>query len=70
MTPHSIFVTGGSGYTGKPLIRELLARGHSVRALVRSGSENKLPAGCDVVLGSALDATSYAHQISPCHTFI
>ena len=40
-----VFVTGGTGYLGRPLIRELLIRGHTVRALVRPGSEKKLPAG-------------------------
>jgi nucleoside-diphosphate-sugar epimerase len=31
-----IFVTGGSGFVGRNLIRSLIARGHSVRALARS----------------------------------
>ena len=30
----SVFVTGGTGYLGTPLIRMLLDRGHKVRALV------------------------------------
>ena len=37
-----VFVTGGTGYLGRPLIRELLTRCHTVRALVRPGSEKKL----------------------------
>lgn len=39
----TVFVTGGTGYLGTPLIRALVKRGHSVRALVRPGSEKKLP---------------------------
>jgi uncharacterized protein YbjT (DUF2867 family) len=70
MEKRSVFITGGTGYIGTPLIRELLARGHSVRALVRSGSEKKLPAGCGPVVGNALDPSTYADRISPCHTFV
>jgi uncharacterized protein YbjT (DUF2867 family) len=48
----------------------LLERGHEVRALVRAGSEKKLPAGCVAVLGNALDANSYAGEIAPSDTFV
>jgi GNAT superfamily N-acetyltransferase len=40
-----VFVTGGTGYIGRPLVAELLRRGHSVRALVRPGSGGRLPDG-------------------------
>src|SRR3954468_2475106 len=65
-----IFITGGTGYMGQRLIRRLLDRGHQVRALVRSGSEKKLASGCTPVVGNALDASSYAENISPADTFI
>ena len=65
-----VFVTGGAGYLGRPLIVELLKRGHRVRALARPGSESKLPVGCEVVLGNALDAASYQEQIAPANTFV
>ena len=48
-----VFVAGGTGYIGRPFISELLRRGHAVRALVRPGSENRLPAGAAPVLGDA-----------------
>jgi len=67
---HCIFITGGTGYMGQRLIPRLLARGHEVRALVRPGSEKKLPAGCTPVLGNALDGTSYADKVSPADTFV
>jgi uncharacterized protein YbjT (DUF2867 family) len=54
-----IFVTGGTGYIGRPLITELIARGHRVAGLVRPGSEGRLPAGCEVVPGDALNAASF-----------
>src|SRR4051794_6683861 len=55
---------------GRRLIASLLARGHTVRALARSGSENKLPAGCSPVIGNALDESSYAGAVRPCDTFV
>lgn len=65
-----VFVTGGTGYMGLPLIAQLLQRGHKVRAVVRAGSEGKLPAGCEGVVGNALDAASYAIQVPPADTFV
>ena len=38
-----IFITGGTGYMGARLIPLLLARGYSVNALIRKGSEKKVP---------------------------
>lgn len=66
----SVFIAGGSGYIGLRLIPRLLDRGHEVRALVRPGSERKLPEGCSAVIGNALDEASYARNISPADTFV
>jgi len=65
-----VFITGGTGYMGQRLIPRLIERGHEVRALVRPGSEKKLPPGCDAVVGNALDASSYMQQVAPCDTFV
>jgi len=67
---HRVFVTGGTGYVGRPLITHLLQRGHEVTAVVRPGSEKKLPAGCQAILGDALDGKSYASKIAPADTFV
>jgi uncharacterized protein YbjT (DUF2867 family) len=67
---HRVFITGGTGYVGRPLITQLLARGHEVRALVRPGSEKKLPPGCQAIPGDALDGESYASKIAPADTFV
>jgi len=56
---HTIFVTGGTGYIGSRLIPRLLERGHRVKALVRSGSEHKLPVGAAGIVGDALKMDSY-----------
>ncbi|MBI4213584.1 MAG: NmrA family NAD(P)-binding protein [Chloroflexi bacterium] len=41
--PPAVFVTGATGYIGRPLTRALLARGDHVRALVRPRSLWALP---------------------------
>jgi uncharacterized protein YbjT (DUF2867 family) len=66
----SVFITGGTGYIGNPLVRSLCERGHHVRALVRPGSEGKLPEHCEPVFGDALDPSTYADRIRPAHTFV
>jgi uncharacterized protein YbjT (DUF2867 family) len=66
----NLFITGGTGYIGRSLIPELLARGHAVRALVRSGSERKLPTGAMPVIGNALDRSTFVNNIAPSDTFI
>jgi len=67
---HCVFIAGGTGYMGQIFIRQLLERGHEVRALVRPGSEKKLPAGCTPIPGNALDGASYAGKIAPADTFV
>jgi uncharacterized protein YbjT (DUF2867 family) len=41
-----------------------------VRAVVRPGSERKLPRGCEPVLGDALDEASLASQVRRGETFV
>lgn len=65
-----IFVNGGTGYIGRPLIENLLRRGHDVKAVVRTGSAKKLPPGAEAVIADALDASTYRDQLKPDHTFI
>jgi len=65
-----VFITGGTGYIGQRLIPELIRRGHTVRALVRNGSEKKLPTGAIAVSGDALDASTFATAIAPSDTFV
>jgi uncharacterized protein YbjT (DUF2867 family) len=65
-----VFVTGGTGYLGGPLLAALLARGHEVRALARRGSEGRLPPGCGAVTGNALDGASFADKVAPADTLV
>jgi uncharacterized protein YbjT (DUF2867 family) len=66
----SVFVTGGTGYIGRPLIAALLAREHKVHALVRSGSEGKVPGGTVTATGNALDESTFASSIPPAATLV
>jgi uncharacterized protein YbjT (DUF2867 family) len=65
-----VFVTGGTGYIGTRVVARLLARGHAVRALARPGSVTRLPAGCVVVSGNALDGSTFASEVAGCDTFL
>jgi uncharacterized protein YbjT (DUF2867 family) len=65
-----VFVTGGTGYLGRPFVVELLRRGHQVRALVRPGSESRVPSGAEPVTGDALRAASFAEAIAPSETLV
>jgi uncharacterized protein YbjT (DUF2867 family) len=70
MAARRVFITGGTGYLGRALVPRLLERGHEVRALVRKGSESKLPRGCEAVVGDPLDESSFAERVSPSDTFV
>jgi uncharacterized protein YbjT (DUF2867 family) len=70
MMKQRVFITGGTGYMGRALIGELVARGHEVRALVRRGSEVKLAAGAEAVVGDPLDESSFAASVAPSDTFV
>ena len=65
-----VFITGGTGYLGRRLIPVLQAQGCTVRALVRAGSEKKLPPGCEIVVGDALDRTTFEASIARDSTFV
>jgi uncharacterized protein YbjT (DUF2867 family) len=70
VAPPDVFVTGGTGYLGRRLIPLLARRGRRVRALVRPGSERKLPPDCEAVQGDALDRESIAARVRPARTFV
>jgi uncharacterized protein YbjT (DUF2867 family) len=65
-----VFIAGASGFMGRRLSSELLARGHSVRALVRSGSEARAAAGCELVVADPFRPESYAARVAGCDTFV
>lgn len=58
-------ITGGTGYVGRALIEQLLARDHVVTALARPSSRSKVPPGARLVEGSALKSDEVASALSP-----
>jgi len=66
----TVFITGGTGYVGRPLIAALIERGFDVHALVRHGSETRLPPGVTAVVGDALDASTFASAIPARSTLV
>lgn len=71
-----IFVAGATGFVGSHLVPALLAAGHEVQALVRLGSEAKLPADVRknaklaLVQGDALHPATLAGAGGGCEVFI
>jgi NADH dehydrogenase len=62
-----VFVTGGTGFVGRSVIEELLARGHAVNALVREGGG--IP-GASVVRGDLFDDAALESGIAGCDAVI
>ena len=65
-----VFITGGTGYMGSRLIPLLVQRGHAVKALVRQGSEAKVPAGATAIVADPLRLDSYTEQVRDSDTFV
>lgn len=61
-------VTGGTGMVGNCIARSLLARGHEVRALVRSLDKGKrlLPAGCELIEGDVTVPDTLGKAVAGC----
>jgi uncharacterized protein YbjT (DUF2867 family) len=65
-----VYISGGTGYIGSRLIRILLQKKISVIALVRDGSEKKLPSGVDAIVADPFSPESFASTIPKGSTFI
>ncbi|WP_253886471.1 NAD(P)H-binding protein [Actinokineospora diospyrosa] len=56
----TILVSGATGNVGRPLVDQLLAAGHSVRALTRDPAKAGLPADVELFQGNLADTASLA----------
>lgn len=68
-----VFLTGATGFVGRHILQDLLEVEHTVVALVRKGSEDKLPINpgrIEIVQGDALDKSSYQDSLSGCDAVI
>jgi uncharacterized protein YbjT (DUF2867 family) len=65
-----VFISGGTGYLGRALVRLLLSAKHQVHVLARPASEKKVPGGATLVTGDALDWQTFARRVAPCGTFV
>lgn len=68
----TVFVTGGSGFVGRNLIRGLLAKGYSVKALARSAASAEVVErlGAKPVRGDVLDGTALVQGMQGCERLI
>lgn len=65
-----VFIAGGTGYIGTRLIKRLLKKGHIVTAMVRKGSEEKVPAGAKVVTADPFNHETFMPSIPANAVFI
>lgn len=63
-----VFVTGGTGFVGKPTLRRLVEGGHEVRCLVRKTSRTDAleKLGCELAYGDVTDRASVLDGMKGC----
>jgi nucleoside-diphosphate-sugar epimerase len=68
----TVFVTGGTGYLGRAVVRALLSQRRRVRALVRPQSDTRALSGAklETVLGDVRDPASLRAAMADCETVV
>lgn len=61
-----ILVTGATGNVGRPTVRALLDRGHTVRAVVRGRERDELPAGVERAVLDFHDPSGWDAALTGC----
>ncbi len=67
-----VFLTGATGFVGTGVLKQLVAGGHTVRALVRKNSEEKLSTNTaiEIHVGDVTDASSLVGAMEGCDAVI
>jgi uncharacterized protein YbjT (DUF2867 family) len=65
-----VAITGATGFTGQRVVRELLGRGHELRALVRRGRAPALPQGVTPLEGDLLNPATVIELLGPADAFV
>lgn len=67
-----VFISGGTGFVGNEVVRQLLAAGHTVHCLVRPGSEDKFSNKKAVIIhfGDVADLASLKKAMADCEAVI
>jgi len=62
--PNRVAVTGAAGTVGRPLVRDLVARGHRPRVILRPGSPEPPPPGTEAVHVDLADPAALATHLA------
>ncbi|MBY0460930.1 MAG: NAD-dependent epimerase/dehydratase family protein, partial [Gemmataceae bacterium] len=70
--PHTILVTGATGFVGSHVAEALVRRGDTVRTLARDGSDTKFLDGLGVttVRGDLTDAEALKRAVAGCDVVV
>jgi uncharacterized protein YbjT (DUF2867 family) len=66
----TVFISGATGYLGRPLCQALVSAAWDVHALTRPQSIRKVPIGCTPIPGDALNLATFINSVPTAATYI